>query len=63
MFIIIGFNDVALQLHRQGKRNMIEEFSLQHKILEAYKKEKKKKKGENVFLINLIFRCTFVNIC
>lgn len=44
MFIIIGFNDVALQLHRQGKRNMIEEFSLQHKILEAYKKKKKKKR-------------------
>lgn len=44
MFIIIGFNDVALQLHRQGKRNMIEEFALQHKILEAYKKKKKKGK-------------------
>lgn len=36
MFIIIGFNDVALQLHRQGKCNTIEEFALQHKILEAY---------------------------
>ena len=59
MFIIIGFNDVALQLHRQGKRNMIEEFALQHKILEAYKKKKKKKKGKECLPYKLDFPLYF----
>lgn len=58
MFIIIGFDDVALQLHRQGKRNMIEEFALQHKILEAYKK-KKKKKGKECLPYKLDFPLYF----